>query len=108
MTRTLIAVGASLGMLLATSYAQAQAKAEFGQQGQFIFGADRLVPVFAHTQNKFTNNDVNPSTSTSTTGTGISLLWGNNSFFAGAGNIAVAGGNSPLYPTPRGGFDYVI
>src|SRR5258708_16132610 len=100
MTRTVIAVGASLGMLLATSYAQAQAKAEFGQQGQFIFGADRLVPVFAYTQNKFTNNDVNPSTSTTVSGSGVSLLWGNNSFSAGPSGSPFSGGNSTFYTTP--------
>ncbi len=52
MKRTLTAVGLTLGavgILLTTSPAQAQQQTEFGQRGQFIISADRLVPFFAFT-----------------------------------------------------------
>ena len=49
MKRTLTAVGASLVALTAAPAAMAQqAKSDFGQQGQFIIGADRLLSFFGY------------------------------------------------------------
>ena len=112
MMRTLTAVGATLGLLLAAPLASATVERSFGDQGQFIFSADRLVPLFAYTNNQFTDNTVNPSQTSTVTGTSISLLWGSNSA-GGNSNGAVglaagASGNPTFYTTPRLGFDYVI
>jgi hypothetical protein len=47
MKRTLTAVGATLAVLTAAPLAKAQAKGDFGQQGEFIISADRLFQLFA-------------------------------------------------------------
>jgi hypothetical protein len=47
MKRTLTAVGATLAVLTAAPVARAQAKGDFGQQGEFILSADRLFQLFA-------------------------------------------------------------
>jgi hypothetical protein len=47
MMRPLATFGVLLGTLLTTSLAKAEAKGAFGQQGEFIVSADRLVPVFS-------------------------------------------------------------
>jgi hypothetical protein len=100
-----------MGVLLTAEVAGAQAHGqEFGQKGEFILSADRLVPVLAFTENKITNNNVNPNQTFTTTGSAISILWGNNSVFSGANapNLGLGAGNPTAYTTPRVGFDYVI
>jgi len=47
MMRPLATFGLLLGTLLTASLAKADAKGAFGQQGEFIVSADRLVPVFS-------------------------------------------------------------
>ncbi len=99
-------VGAATGVLLTAPVASAQNQLNtFGQKGEFVFSADRLVPVLAFTQNKITNNNVNPSASVTTTGSNLSLLYGDNSIVNGAG---LAAGDPSFYTTPRVGFDYVL
>ena len=70
------------------------------------------MPVISFTQNKVTFDKANPNVSVSTTGSGLSLLWGNNSVFGfqGGGGVAgfTGGGDSTFYTTPRVGFDYVF
>jgi hypothetical protein len=51
--RNLTALGAALGTMLVATAAHAQDKGSFGDQGQFIFGADRLFSVFAYTSNTY-------------------------------------------------------
>jgi hypothetical protein len=111
--RKLSVVGAAVGgVLLTASVAGAQDRpydTYFGHKGEFVFSADRLVPVLAFTQNKITNDNGNPNTSTTTSGSAISLLWGNNSVLGGGGAGGLGGaGNSTFYTTPRLGFDYVV
>jgi hypothetical protein len=99
-----------MSVLLTASVAGAQAQGQgFGQKGEFIFSADRLLPFLAFTQNKITNNNANPNTSVTNSGSSLSFFWGNNSVFAG-GNAAgaVGAGNPTFYTTPRVGFDYVL
>jgi hypothetical protein len=107
-----------MGVLLTASLAGAQTPGQgFGQKGEFVISADRLVPILAFTENKISDNANN--TSTSTTGSNISLLWGNNAIAAsgpagvgqGLGGLAAAltrAGNPTFYTTPRVGFDYVF
>ncbi len=71
MKRTLTATGAALAVLLAAPLANAQTKGGFGEKGQFIISADRLVPVFSYTSDVWTDNSVNPSVTTSVSGTSI-------------------------------------
>src|SRR5580704_14070322 len=113
MLRKLAAAGAAIGTLLVTTLALAQDKpGGFGEEGQFIFGADRLFSLFDYTSNTYTNNNVNPSVSTTITGTSMSFLWGTNSLSgasnAGPLNVLGAGGNPNFYTPPRLGFDYTI
>lgn len=106
MVRRLTAVAASVGVVLFASVASAQAKGAFGEQGEFIFSADRLVPLFAYTNNKVTNDKVNPNQSTSVSGSSFSLLYGGNSAGLNLGNVGV--GNPTFYTFPRVGFDYTV
>jgi hypothetical protein len=107
MMRSLTAVGAMLGVLLAAPLAEAQGRPgeSFGEKGQFIVSADRLLPLFAYTSDVLTDNR---SVTTSFSGTSISLLWGGNSVTGYTpGNLAFAGiGN--FYTIPRIGVDYVV
>jgi hypothetical protein len=109
MLRKLAAAGAAIGTLLVATVSQAQEKGEFGDQGQFIFGADRLFSLFAYTQNNLTTQG-NPQISTSYTGTSMSLFWGANYIYGGGStNVGAFGaGNPTFYSPPRLGFDYTI
>lgn len=92
MLRTLTAVGAMLGVMATSSLAQAQSR-ELGTPGEFIISADRLVPLFAYTR---VDQHTAPNSSTTTSQTSISLLWGENT-------------QQPVFFTvPRAGFDYVV
>jgi hypothetical protein len=105
-TRKLAVVGAAMGVLLTASVASAQREGQgFGQKGEFILSADRLVPIIAFTQNRTNDNNDNPNTVTTFNGSSISLLWGNN---AVSGGGVIGGGNPTFFTTPRVGFDYVV
>ncbi|HEX8796362.1 MAG TPA: hypothetical protein VF765_35670, partial [Polyangiaceae bacterium] len=61
MLRRLTTLGVAIGALLVASPAGAQQAggAQFGDQGQLIFGADRLFGLFAFTQNQVTLSNTN-------------------------------------------------
>lgn len=104
MLRRLTTLGVAIGALLVSSPAGAQQAggAQFGDQGQFIFGADRLFGLFSFTQNQVTPNNTNATTTV--TGTDMS-------FFGGFNTLGVNGalaGNPTIYNVPRLGFDYTI
>lgn len=104
MKRTLTALGATLAMLLAAPLAGAQqGKGNFGEQGQFIFSADRLFGLFTYAQQTISDNANN--TSTTVSGTSMSFLWGSNAF---GGGVAATTGVPTFYTVPRVGFDYTI
>jgi hypothetical protein len=108
MLRRLATLGAALGALLVASPANAQqAGKSFGDQGEFIFGADRLFPLFAYTSQTFTVS--NTTNSTTITGTSMALFGGTNAVaFGGGGAGTVVAGNPTFYNVPRLGFDYTI
>lgn len=104
MVRTWKVALAGLGIgVLSAEPAYAQTHGEFGEKGQLIFSADRLVPLLGYTNN---------SAGTTTSGGSISLFYGNNSWIGtgagGAAAPAVAWGNPSFYTTPRLGFDYSV
>ena len=113
MLARLAAAGAAIGTLLVANVSQAQDKAGgFGEQGQFIFGADRLFGLFDYTSNSYTTQG-NPQGTTTITGTSMSFLWGTNAVQgatnAGGGGAGLGGGGNPtFYTPPRLGFDYVV
>jgi hypothetical protein len=114
MLRRLAAAGAALVTLLVGSLAQAQEKAGgLGEQGQFIFGADRLFGLFDYTSNSYTTQG-NPQQTVTVTGTSMSFFWGTNAvqgasnLGGGVNGVGVAGGNPTFYTPPRLGFDYTI
>ncbi len=100
MVRTLTTVAALLFVLLASKGAYAQ-KATFGEKGEFIIGADRLVPVFSYTQEWVGHLGPLPAGETGQSSTNsqgaFSFLWGSG------GPIAPA-----FFTAPRVGFDYVL
>jgi hypothetical protein len=107
MLRTLSAVGASAFVMLTASLAHAQAAPGtaqgFGQQGEFIFSADRLFPLFAysHVSEGQANNDPNVQSDTvSVNQTSLSFFWGLNG--------SILNGTSTFFTVPRLGFDYTI
>jgi hypothetical protein len=108
MKRTLTAVGASLGMLLTASVANAQNKGEFGTQGQFIISAGRLVPFFGFTHISYdTPGNLGPGVSkdfSTQSQTSLSFLWGTTPPLATPLGFSV----SNFYTIPRVGFDYVV
>lgn len=108
MLRRLATLGAAIGALLVASPASAQQAAEqFGDQGQFIFGADRLFGLFAYTSNSFTVSNTNNTTTV--TGTDMAFFGGLNAVSLGAaGAGTVTAGNPTFYNLPRLGFDYTI
>jgi hypothetical protein len=106
MLRRLTTLGAALGALLVASPASAQATKAFGDQGEFIFGADRLFGLFAFTQNQFTVNNTNNTATV--TGTDMAFFGGLNSVSLQTGAGAATAGNPTFYNIPRLGFDYTI
>lgn len=107
MLRRLATLGAALGALLVASPASAQqAGKAFGDQGEFIFGADRLFSPFAFTSNSFSSG----GNTITVTGTSMGFFGGLNQVSVGSNNAGVAygAGNGTFYNIPRLGFDYTI
>jgi hypothetical protein len=99
MVRTLTTVSTALLVLLATNVASAQAQS-FGEKGQFILGADRLVPLLSYSQTwtgHLGNLPPGESGETTTTSqTAFSFFWGSTS------------PQETFFTVPRIGFDYVL
>jgi hypothetical protein len=108
MLRRLTTLGAAIGALLVASPASAQEAKQFGDQGEFIFGADRLFSLFAYTQNQFTVSNTNNTATV--TGTSMSIFGGLNSVAVGSNAVGggLIAGNPTFYNVPRLGFDYTI
>ena len=109
--RMRIAIGACAGLMSWASIASAQVPAgEFGQRGQFIVSADRLVPLFSFThfsQDQFTPGAGNSKQVAFENQTSISLLWGS----AVRPSVAVgtdAAAIQTFFTVPRVGVDYVL
>lgn len=105
MIRKLIAVGtvAGLAFVASNSAAQTTGTGSFGQQGQFIFSADRLFDVFAYGNNKL-HPDNTSNQDTTVQGTSIGLFGGTSAAAFGG----LAGSYATVYNVPRFGFDYTI
>ena len=103
MKRTLTAFGTTLCVMLATTLASAQEEG-FGEKGQFIVSADRLMPLFSFSSVSLTELGA-PAAGVSkvvTTGqaTSMGFFWGG----IGAVDIPVAGGAVPVanpFSVPR-------
>jgi hypothetical protein len=103
MMRSLTAVGAMLGVLLAAPLAEAQGRGGegFGERGQFIVGVDRLFDLFQYTQTSFDAfmpQGGDTKTVTTNTQTSVGFLWGST----------WPSTNETFYTIPRLGFDYTI
>ena len=103
MRRTLTAAGSMLAVLTMAPLAMAQSRTEFGQQGEFIISADRLVPLLSFedvSQDVLVPgglpNNVKSETTTQTA-TSFSVLYG-----------SPAAPVEQFYSVPRIGFDYVV
>jgi hypothetical protein len=116
MKRSLTVVGATLAVLTAApaALAQAAAKSDFGEQGQFIIGADRLLPFVGYSHYSY-----DLPTGAGITKNNLSYDQSSLSFFYGAtpgvpgglgGNgVALANyGANLAYAIPRVGLDYVL
>ena len=113
MKRTLTAALASTAVLTAAPAAMAQAKAtDFGEQGQFIIGADRLLSLFGYSHFSAdlpTGGNLTKNTA-SLDSTSIGLLYGGTPISLGVGNAGGLGGYTTnlAFTVPRVGLDYVI
>jgi hypothetical protein len=116
MKRTLTAALALSAVLTAAPAAMAQAaadKSDFGEQGQFIIGADRLMPLFGYSNFSAdlpTGGNLTKNTE-SFDSSSISLLYGGTPASTGIANNAVGLGpytTNLAFTVPRIGLDYVI
>lgn len=109
MRRPLTAALVTLAVLTTAPLAMAQ-KAEFGQQGEFIISADRLVPLFGFSSLSIDNGTTgNQTKNTSTiTQTSLSFFYGGTPAPGLLGNGSNDIGANLFYTVPRLGFDYVI
>ena len=103
MMRTLAAIGLMSGVMLGTSLAKAEAKGAFGQQGEFILSADRLVPLFSFVDiSQEQTGPLGPGVSKvnqTTQFTSLSLL---------QGGVPGTQAEAAFFAFPRIGFDYVV
>jgi len=114
MIRRLAAVAAGVGVMLGGSLAHAQSKSTFGDQGEFIFSADRLLPVLGWSH--VTLTEVNPPMNINkivetTNSSSLGFFWGGTPAFTDPAHGVVGFPNVPVpnfYTTPRLGFDYTI
>ncbi len=105
--RDLTALGAALATMLVAPASQAQDKGDaFGEQGQFIFGADRLFSVFGYTSNIYSLPG-QPGNTTAN-GTTMGLFWGGEGVSGGPPGTTLSAGNPNFYTAPRLGFDYTV
>lgn len=92
MLRTITFLGAGVAALLATGTAYGQQASGFGEQGEFIISADRLMPLFAYESDKV---DTGGGSSNTTTVTSIAFV---------THNPTIDG----VYNAPRFAFDYTV
>ncbi|MGD0526106.1 MAG: hypothetical protein ABSE49_13225 [Polyangiaceae bacterium] len=113
MVRRLSAVAACVSVMLAGSLAHAQSKSNFGDPGEFIFSADRLLPVLGWSHATLTQT--NPPMGinkivTTTNSSSLGFFWGgtpainDSPGLPGFPTVPVAN----IYTVPRLGFDYTI
>jgi hypothetical protein len=114
MKRTLTAVLASTAVLTAAPAAMAQAKSDFGQQGQFILGADRLLSFFGYSHFSYdlgTGGNLTKNTASYDTSS-LGFFYGGTPSSTGLAGGAAGGitayTTNLAYTVPRIGLDYVI
>jgi hypothetical protein len=104
MLARIVATGLSTVVLLAAGAASAQplpdTRSSFGEKGQLIFGAERVISLIGFQSFKTSSTQGNQTVTDSTSQTSISLLSVNP-----AGPVA---GLPTFYTVPRLGFDYVV
>lgn len=99
-----IACGLAAVLLFAAKGASAQGHANgFGEKGQLILTADRLVPVFSYTYGTVTHQQNNGETTTSSSGSGLSLLFGQNLADTGTRGVPIN-----VHTIPRVAFDITV
>jgi hypothetical protein len=92
---------AAAAMLFASEHAGAAGRANnFGEKGELMFSADRLVPVISYAHASSTDDQ---GLTHSRSASGLSLLWGRNLGLAEAGNVALN-----VHTIPRVAADYVV
>ncbi|HEY5241390.1 MAG TPA: hypothetical protein VIJ22_07990, partial [Polyangiaceae bacterium] len=111
MVRRLTAVAAGVGVMLVGSLAQAQTKSTLGDPGEFIFSADRLMPVLGYSNESTTQATQLPpgvnKISSSESQSSLGFFWGGS-----PGYVVPLGGTNATLPNvftvPRLGFDYTV
>jgi hypothetical protein len=119
MVRRLTAIAAGVGAMLVGSVAHAQMKSAFGDKGEYIFSADRLLPTLGYS--RVSQDETGPlgpgitKVTDSESSSSLGLFWGGSPGYVTAvggpavGNTAVGGSSLPnVYTVPRLGFDYTI
>jgi len=101
--KLLVTVGLGLSLVAASSAAAAFDNPKgFGEKSQLILSADRLVPLFSFSRSSVTATQNGVDLTSSTTGTGISLLWGRDQ--SNSGLLTAVNPHS----LPRVGFDFTV
>jgi hypothetical protein len=113
MMLTFTTAGAMTAVLSTTGVAGAQTKTELGDRGQFILGADRLMPLVSW--NRISQDNFAGTATIASSQTGLSFFWGFSDQIEGQNgapatleNPAAAQAQRLFFSVPRVGFDYVV
>jgi hypothetical protein len=110
MKRSLVAVLVMAISVLVGPLARAQTQPAFGDKGQFILGADRLMPLFAYSQ--FSRDEPAPGGTTGASHSGdnttLGLFYGSTLDLNNQGDNATDFPSSAFFTVPRVGLDYAV
>ena len=108
-SRLLVAVGvvSSLAFVTSQSAAQAANSGSFGQQGQFIFSANRLFDAYAYGNYRYHPDNSN-NQDTVVQGTSAGGFGGTSALLGLSPNALKNGSYGTVYNVPRLGFDYTV
>jgi hypothetical protein len=110
MKRSLFAIALMASAMLVASHARAQAQQAFGDRGEFIIGADRLMPLLAYSH--FSRSVPPPGgavdASYSGDNTTLGLFFGSALDLNNQGDGQTDFPSSSFFNVPRVGLDYVI
>src|SRR5215213_6822141 len=101
--KLLVTVGMGLALVAASSAARADNPKAFGEKGMLAIGADRFMPLFSFSHASITDTQNGIDLTSSSSGSGISLLWGRD--FANSGVVNRGILTNP-HTLPRVGIDY--
>src|SRR5271166_5712640 len=110
MMRSLVAIAVMASAMLTGPLAQAQTQQAFGDKGEFILGADRLMPFLAYSHFSRSVPPMGGAVDQSYSGdnTTLGLFFGSTLDLNNYGDLQTDFPSSSFFSVPRVGLDYVI